>query len=224
VGATVEAETAGAVEAATDRPSTIPGPLLPVDDIHNQVKVRGFRIELDEIRSVLLEDPGVRAAAVVVRQDDPTDAATTRIDAYVVLGDSPGDPAAVRRRAAVILPEHMLPATVTTLEALPLTANGKLDRTKVPAPTALHEPVRDIAPAAHVDNDLTETLTKIWTEVLGVPVGPDDDFFELGGNSLYAVRIAAALRAHGLPSVRLRELYRKPTVRGTVAGLGEASP
>lgn len=57
-----------------------------------------------------------------------------------------------------------------------------------------------------------------------MPVGPDDDFFELGGNSLYAVRIAAALRARGLPSVRLRELYRNPTVRGTVASLGTASP
>ncbi|EDY58105.2 MULTISPECIES: amino acid adenylation domain-containing protein [Streptomyces] len=200
------------------------GSLEHLGRIDNQVKVRGFRIELDEIRSVLLEDSDVRAAAVVVRQDDPTDAATTRIDAYVILADGHGDPGAVRRRAADILPEHMLPATVTTLESLPLTTNGKLDRTKLPAPTVLHQPVRDIAPTAHVDDDLTETLTKIWTEVLGVPVGPDDDFFELGGNSLYAVRIAAALRAHDLPSVRLRELYRNPTVRGTVAGLREASP
>ncbi|MFF7646153.1 amino acid adenylation domain-containing protein [Streptomyces canus] len=198
------------------------GRLEHLGRIDNQVKIRGFRIELDEIRSVLLENPAVRAAAVVVRQEDPTDAATTRIDAYVVLADGHGDPGAVRRRAADILPEYMLPASVTTLEALPLTTNGKLDRTKLPAPSALHQPARDIAPAAHVDDDLTETLTKIWTEVLGVPVGPDDDFFELGGNSLYAVRIAAALRTQGLPSVRLRELYRNPTVRGTVASLGEA--
>jgi amino acid adenylation domain-containing protein len=200
------------------------GHLEHLGRIDNQVKIRGFRIELDEIRSVLLEDPDVRAAAVVVRQDDPTDAATTRIDAYVVLADGHGDPGAVRRRAAGILPEYMLPASVATLEALPLTTNGKLDRTKLPAPTALHQPARDIAPAAHADDDLTETLTKVWTEVLGVPVGPDDDFFELGGNSLFAVRIAAALRARGLPSIRLRELYRSPTVRGTVASLGEASP
>ncbi|MFF7566052.1 amino acid adenylation domain-containing protein [Streptomyces pseudovenezuelae] len=200
------------------------GRLEHLGRIDNQVKVRGFRIELDEIRSVLLEDPDVRAAAVVVRQDDPTDTATTRIDAYVVLADGHGDPGTVRRRAADILPEHMLPATVTALDSLPLTTNGKLDRTKLPAPTARHQPTRDIAPADPVDDDLTDTLTRIWTEVLGVPVGPDDDFFELGGNSLYAVRIAAALRARGLPSLRLRELYRNPTVRGTVASLGAASP
>lgn len=95
------------------------GRLEHLGRIDNQVKVRGFRIELDEIRSVLLEDPDVRAAAVVVRQDDPTDTATTRIDAYVVLADGHGDPGTVRRRAADILPEHMLPATVTGLDSLP---------------------------------------------------------------------------------------------------------
>ncbi|MDO0915179.1 amino acid adenylation domain-containing protein [Streptomyces sp. DT2A-34] len=189
--------------------------------IDSQVKIRGFRIELDEIRSVLLEDPGVRTAAVLVRRDDPADAATARIDAYVVLS-SGGDPAGIRERAAGILPDYMLPATVTTLDALPLTPNGKLDAAKLPAPAVLRSSPRDTAPAA-ADADgrtamLTE-MTEIWSDVLGVPVAPDDDFFELGGNSLFAVRIGAALRARGLPSLRLRELYRHPTVRGTVAAL-----
>ncbi|MFB7928330.1 phosphopantetheine-binding protein [Streptomyces sp. NPDC056039] len=93
----------------------------------------------------------MRTAAVVVLRDDPTDAATARIDAYVVL--SPGaDPTTIRERAAGVLPDYMLPAT----------------------------------------DDLTMTLTEIWSDVLGVPVGPDDDLFELGGNSLFAVRITAA--------------------------------
>ncbi|MFF6779759.1 amino acid adenylation domain-containing protein [Streptomyces sp. NPDC012510] len=199
------------------------GRLEHLGRIDNQVKIRGFRIELDEIRSVLLEDPDVRAAAVLVHRDDPSDAAGARIDAYVVL--TGGDPHAVRERAAGILPEYMLPATVTALDTLPLTGNGKLDASKLPAPTVQRPPTRhggpagdDTADAADADG-LIAGLTEIWSEVLGVPVGPDDDFFELGGNSLFAVRIGAALRARGLPSPRLRELYRHPTIRGTVASL-----
>jgi acyl-coenzyme A synthetase/AMP-(fatty) acid ligase len=76
--------------------------------IDSQVKICGFRIELDEIRAVRLGDPDVRAAAVVVHRDDPSDAATARIDAYVALSPG-GDPATVRERAANVLPEYMLP-------------------------------------------------------------------------------------------------------------------
>ncbi|WP_416071390.1 non-ribosomal peptide synthetase [Streptomyces sp. ME02-8801-2C] len=201
------------------------GRLEHLGRIDSQVKIRGFRIELDEIRSVLLEDPAVRTAAVVVRRDEPADAATARIDAYVVL--SPGsDPGAVRERAAGILPEHMLPAAVTALDALPLTPNGKLDAARLPAPAARGPRAPGTTRAVNTVNDLddlTASLTEIWSEVLGVPVGLDDDFFELGGNSLFAVRIGAALRARGLPSLRLRELYRHPTVRATAAGLRAAA-
>ncbi|MFK4099048.1 amino acid adenylation domain-containing protein [Streptomyces sp. NPDC019531] len=189
------------------------GRLEHLGRIDSQVKIRGFRIELDEIRSVLLEDPDVRTAAVVVRRDDPDDAATARIDAYVVLSD--GDPVTVRKRAAGILPDHMLPTTVTALDTLPLTANGKLDTARLPAPAA---PTRSAEPVA-AEDELTERLRQIWSEVLGTPVGLDDDFFELGGNSLFAVRIGAVMRAQGLPSLRMRELYRHPTIRGTAGSL-----
>ncbi|MFB6849845.1 amino acid adenylation domain-containing protein [Streptomyces sp. NPDC056373] len=198
------------------------GRLEHLGRIDSQVKIRGFRIELDEIRSVLLEDPAVRSAAVLVRRDDPADAATARIDAYVTLSSGSGDPARVRERAAGILPDYMLPATVTALDALPLTANGKLDTAKLPAPAAPRPPGRAEAARTDAAGDLTASLTEIWSDVLGVPVDPDDDFFELGGNSLSAVRIGAALRARGLPSLRLRELYRHPTVRATVASLAGA--
>ncbi|MET8982222.1 amino acid adenylation domain-containing protein [Streptomyces sp. NPDC004539] len=182
--------------------------------IDTQVKIRGFRIELDEIRGVLLEDPHVHTAAVTVHHHNPDDPASARIHAHVVL--TPGsDPHAVRRRAAEILPEHMLPATVTALDALPLTANGKLDTAKLPAPRTRQVP----APPAPGADDLTARLTRIWSDVLGTPVGPDDDFFELGGNSLFAVRITAALREQGLPALRLRELYRHPTIRETATAL-----
>jgi hypothetical protein len=197
------------------------GRLEHLGRIDSQVKIRGFRIELDEIRSVLLEDPDVRTAAVVVRRDDPADAATARIEAYVVL--SPGaDPTTIRERAAGMLPDYMLPATVAPLDALPLTPNGKLDTTKLPAagrPPAPGRAVGRPSRTATATDDLTGALTEIWSDVLGVPVGPDDDFFELGGNSLFAVRVAAALRTRGLPPLRLRELYRHPTVRETVVRL-----
>ncbi|PWG08358.1 peptide synthetase [Streptomyces sp. V2] len=186
------------------------GRLEHLGRIDSQVKVRGFRIELDEIRNVLLEDADVRTAAVVVHREG--DAAGARIDAYVVLNG--GSAGTVRARAAGLLPKYMVPATVTVLDALPLTANGKLDVSRLvatPAPAQQQEqPVTD---------DLTARLIRIWSDVLGTDVGPDDDFFELGGNSLFAVRITAAQREQGLPAVRLRELYRNPTIRGTVAGL-----
>ncbi|MDX3231801.1 amino acid adenylation domain-containing protein [Streptomyces sp. ME19-01-6] len=204
------------------------GRLEHLGRIDSQVKIRGFRIELDEIRSVLLEDPDVRTAAVVVRRDDPADAATARIDAYVVL--SAGACAKVRARAADVLPDYMLPTTVTALDTLPLTANGKLDTARLPPPTAPERPTEpggagdSPGPSPNPVPELPEQLREIWSEVLGVPVGLDDDFFELGGNSLFAVRIGATLRARGLPSLRLRELYRHPTIRDTVRSLEGGMP
>ncbi|MEJ2857984.1 MULTISPECIES: non-ribosomal peptide synthetase [unclassified Saccharothrix] len=188
------------------------GKLEHLGRIDSQVKVRGFRIELDEIRAVLLEDPDVRTAAVVVRRTDPADAATARIDAYVVLAS--GEASAVRKRAADILPDYMVPATVTALESLPLTTNGKLDAAKLPPPVTA-------APAeTPIGDDLASRLCEVWGSVLGVPVGLDDDFFELGGNSLFAVRIGARMREGGLPPLQLRELYRHPTIRSVVSALG----
>ena len=116
---------------------------------------------------------------------------------------------------------------VTALDVLPLTANGKLDTARLPAPVAAVAPARETGPGGDEKGDsedeLTGRLREIWSEVLGRPVGLDDDFFELGGNSLFAVRIGAALRAHGLPSLRLRELYRHPTVRDTARNLAATS-
>ncbi|MFF0478063.1 amino acid adenylation domain-containing protein [Streptomyces sp. NPDC004284] len=190
------------------------GTLEHLGRIDSQVKIRGFRIELDEIRSVLLEDPDVRAAAVVVRREDPDDPATARLDAYVVPADL--DTVGVRKRAATVLPGYMLPATVTALDSLPLTTNGKLDATRLPEPArAAPAP----APASGGEEGTAAVLQEIWSTVLGTPVGLDDDFFELGGNSLLAVRISAALRNRGLPAVPLRDLFRTPTIR-ELAGTG----
>ncbi|MFJ9320438.1 amino acid adenylation domain-containing protein [Streptomyces globisporus] len=191
------------------------GTLEHLGRIDDQVQVRGFRIEPGEIRHVLLEDPAVSAAAVTVTGGDAGDAAAVRIDAYVVPAPGPGeDPGPVRERAARLLPPHMVPATVTVLPALPLTANGKLDPSRLPAPGTRRDPVTAPAPAAAAhEAGPAAALAAIWCDVLGVEaIGPDDDFWDLGGNSLYAIRIGTLARERGLPGVPLRQLYLTPTL------------
>ncbi|WP_103546849.1 amino acid adenylation domain-containing protein, partial [Streptomyces sp. B226SN101] len=197
------------------------GTLEHLGRIDDQVKVRGFRIEPGEIRHVLLEDPAVSAAAVTVTGGEDGDAAAVRIDAYVVPAPGAGeDPGPVRERAARLLPAHMVPATVTFLPALPLTANGKLDPARLPAPGTRRDPVPAPAPApasaphtASREAGPAAVLAAIWRDVLGVDaVGPDDDFWDLGGNSLYAIRIGTLARERGLPEVPLRQLYLTPTL------------
>ncbi|MFB8141968.1 amino acid adenylation domain-containing protein [Streptomyces parvus] len=187
------------------------GTLEHLGRIDDQVKVRGFRIEPGEIRHVLLEDPAVSAAAVTVTGGDGGDAAAVRIDAYVV--PAPGsdeDPGPVRERAARLLPAHMVPATVTVLPALPLTANGKLDPARLPAPAPASAPAPAAAPH---EAGPAAVLAAVWRDVLGVEaVGPDDDFWDLGGNSLYAIRIGTLARERGLPGIPLRQLYLTPTL------------
>ncbi|WP_410643609.1 non-ribosomal peptide synthetase [Amycolatopsis sp. lyj-346] len=177
----------------------------------HQVKIRGFRVELGEIRAALLEEPRVRAAAALVRHGDPADPATARIDAYVVLADGTTD--GIRDRVARLLPDYMVPATITPLTELPITPNGKLDTARLP------EPRSGSAPTPEDENDLVGRLRRIWSTVLGVAVGPDDDFFELGGNSMYAVRLSTAMTEAGMPPIVLANLYRAPTVRAVAAGL-----
>ncbi|MFD5090048.1 amino acid adenylation domain-containing protein [Amycolatopsis thailandensis] len=180
----------------------------------DQVKLRGFRIEPDEIRSVLAEGTGVVAAAVTVRG---ADAASRRLDAYVVLSE--GTTAAVRERISRILPDHMVPATITVLPAIPMTANGKVDLAALPDPVeAVPESDVDDEPPAGVDG-LAGELLAVWRQVLGFAVGASDSFWEVGGNSLLAMRIAAAMRERGLPPLHPRALYLNPTVRKLAASL-----
>ncbi|MER5983318.1 amino acid adenylation domain-containing protein [Streptomyces sp. NPDC001787] len=212
-----------------DRGRLLPdGRLEHLGRLDNQVKLRGFRIEPDEIRAVLLDDPLVGSAAVVLNRTDPEDPATARLDAFVVLeGD---DTAAVRQRAARYLPEYMVPSTVTALDRLPLTANGKLDTGRLPAPgPAVAAVAAPASAAADPSSDVGDrgdafaaVLLGIWRDVLGVAVGPDDNFFDLGGNSLLAMRVGAALRRHGGGfTVAMRDLYMFPTVRQLAADRSE---
>ncbi|WP_307794069.1 non-ribosomal peptide synthetase/MFS transporter [Actinacidiphila bryophytorum] len=189
--------------------------------IDSQVKLRGLRIELGEIEAALREQPGVRDAAVTVREDTPGD---RRLAAYLVA--EPGDPAAppdplpdttaLRSALKRRLPDYMVPATFDVLPALPLSPNGKLDRRRLPAPVR----VRDIAATYAEPNTATEILiAELWAELLGVPrIGLDDDFFDLGGHSLLAVQVVAALRRAVGAGVTVMDLFAQRTVRD-LAGL-----
>ncbi|HKT05813.1 MAG TPA: amino acid adenylation domain-containing protein [Rugosimonospora sp.] len=170
----------------------------------DQVKVHGHRIELGEIAAVLESHPEVVRAAVTVREDRPGD---KRIVAYLV-GDPALDDADVRAHAAQRLPRYMLPAALVTLDRLPLTTGGKLDRRALPAP------VYAAALASRPPRNPTEdTLCTILAEVLHLDrVGIDDDFFHLGGNSILATRVASRVRATLGVELPVRTLFDAPTV------------
>jgi hypothetical protein len=169
---------------------------------------------------VLLGHPAVAAAAVVLREAVPGDRDTARIDAYYVAraGSRLTDPE-VRGHAAAMLPEYMLPATLTRLDAIPLTPNGKADQAALPEPAAGAAP-SSAGPFEPVElagsrgsggptADATETrVLALWTRLLNTPVAPADNFFELGGNSLLALRMLRELPEHGLPRVAMRDFYR----------------
>lgn len=152
-----------------------------------QYKIRGYRIEPGEIESILLETEGVRQAVVVDRLDT---AGQKYLCAYVA-GAAEKD--MLRDKLARQLPVYMVPAQIIVLEQLPLTHNGKIDRSNLPEPD-------EIAPLDTVyeapQDELEKTIALIWEEVIGVkPIGLHNNFFELGGDSIKALQIAIRLNA-----------------------------
>ncbi|MEA5455188.1 amino acid adenylation domain-containing protein [Sinomonas sp. JGH33] len=172
--------------------------------LDSQVKVRGYRIELAEVESVLAAVPGVGAVVV--------DARGERLVAYVVPtpGCAEGEPTtpALFAAAAQALPPYMVPSAVVRLNELPLTANKKVDR------RALPEPAAEAGESFLEPRDAVEiTLARMWTELLGVErLGIRDDFFELGGHSLLAVRLAAMIRDEWGEELRVNDLLRNSTI------------
>jgi acyl carrier protein len=178
-----------------------------VGRVDNQVKVRGYRVELGEIEAALLAQPGVGAAAVVLREG----ARDPQLVAYVV-PEAGGTLSAGELRASlsVSLPEHMIPTAFVELEELPLTPNGKVDRRALPEPGPGDARAGGyVAPRTAVE----ENLCDIWSEVLGVGrVGVEDNFFELGGHSLLATRVTSRVRERFGVEFQLRNLFEAPTV------------
>jgi amino acid adenylation domain-containing protein len=190
--------------------------------VDEQVKVRGFRVEPGEIEAALRAHPAVRDTAVVAREDAAGD---LRLVAYVAaargghrLGFETGE---LRGFLFARLPEHMVPAAFVVLDALPLTPAGKLDRRALPAPegasAAAHAPL--VPPRTPVE----EALARIWAEVLGAErVGVHDNFIDLGGHSLHAVRVGARVREEFGVALDLRRFFAAPTIAALAAQLAEA--
>ncbi|QJE01525.1 LLM class flavin-dependent oxidoreductase [Massilia forsythiae] len=175
--------------------------------IDHQVKLRGFRIELGEIEAQLMACSGVTAAAALVRDFGADD---QRVVAYVAGRSLDG--AALRTQLAQVLPGYMVPSEIVVMDALPQTANGKLDRNALPAPgVATEAAVARVAPSTPTERALAE----VWTALLKVDpalVGAEANFFELGGHSLLLMRLAAEIRERFGVDLSIREVFELPTL------------
>ncbi|WP_309485466.1 non-ribosomal peptide synthetase, partial [Streptomyces sp. WELS2] len=195
------------------------GELHFVGRADDQIKIRGFRVEPAEIEARLTAHPSVAEAVVSLYED----AGRKRLAAHLVPAEGADVPsaAALRAHLAAGLPDYMLPAAFVTVPELPLTANGKVDRRRLPAP--------DWAAGAERTHreprtDTERTLAGIWSALLGVErVGVDDNFFMLGGDSILSIQVVSRARAAGL-ALTPRDLFRHPTVAQLAAACGGAAP
>jgi len=173
--------------------------------------VRGFRIEPGEIEAALLARSALREAVVVARD--------ARLVAYVVAAEAAAAPSAAELRAhlGATLPDYMIPGAFVTLDRLPLTPSGKVDRRALPAPE--RAPERDHVPPT---TPAQKAIAGFWAEVLGVErVGVEDNFFEIGGHSLLVVRLHARIRERFAREVTLVDLFRHTTVSTQAAFVTE---
>ncbi|HEX5294683.1 MAG TPA: amino acid adenylation domain-containing protein, partial [Streptosporangiaceae bacterium] len=173
-----------------------------------QVKIRGFRIEPGEIEAVLRRHEAIAEAVVLAWQDE---SGRKRLAAYLVPADPAAAPeaAALRAHLAAALPDYMIPAAFITVDALPLTRNGKLDRRALPAPgTAAVTAAAYQAPRSQAE----QALAAIWADVLGVDqVGVNDNFFELGGDSILSIQVTSRARQAGL-GLASRDIFLHQTI------------
>ncbi|WP_036499000.1 non-ribosomal peptide synthetase [Nitrosococcus oceani] len=187
--------------------------------IDHQIKIRGYRIELGEVEAVLLRHPQVKEAVAVAREDIP---GGNRLVAYVV-GKGPMPTAGeLRAHLKEVLPEYMVPAAFMFLESLPLTSNGKVDRAMLPVPDVEAQFAHQyVAPRTATE----KILAKIWAQVLGVEqVGIQDNFFDLGGYSMLAVRLTFRIREAFGVDMPLRVLFERPTIEAQARLINSDQP
>jgi amino acid adenylation domain-containing protein len=187
--------------------------------IDHQVKVRGYRIELGEIETVLTRHPQVAEAVVVARTAAGGEA---ELAAYVIpAGSEPAAARELREFAGRSLPSYMVPLTVTTMEAFPLTPNGKVDRKALPEPNRERASDRElVAPRTGLEQQLLD----IWERELGIsPIGVTDNFFDLGVTSVVAATLFAAIEHELGNQLPLGAIFRAPTIEA-LAGLLESDP
>ncbi|MGD2124377.1 MAG: amino acid adenylation domain-containing protein, partial [Gemmatimonadota bacterium] len=185
-----------------------------------QVKLRGFRIELADVEAILRLHSGVREAAVVMRDRGPDD---KQLVAYVVPSRTPGPTdQELRTFMRKKLPHYMVPSRIVSLEALPLTPTGKIDRQALPPPDG----ARHVASSfAGPRDDLERQLAGIWQSVLGVDrVGIEDSFFDLGGHSLLAAQMFAQVERRLGVRLPLATLFQAPSIEELAAKIGQAGP
>jgi amino acid adenylation domain-containing protein len=179
--------------------------------IDQQIKIRGFRVELEEIRSQLLKYPGIKETVVISNLDKKGD---RYICAYIVVrsqeqGEASSD---LREYLSARLPDYMIPSYFVRIDKIPLTPNGKFDKKALPPP-GINTQQDYIAPR----NEIEERLLGIWTEILGEGhpgIGIDDNFFELGGHSLKATFMLAKIRKEFNIDISLGEIFKTPNIRG----------
>jgi hypothetical protein len=211
------------------------GQLEYIGRIDEQVKVRGLRIELNEIEAVLLQHASVREAVVVVRADESGE---RRLVAYLVMRDegnvelqdpdvlspiSPPTTSELRLHAKQYLPEYMIPSAFVLLERLPLTPIGKVDKKRLPALTSERP---SLASAYVKPQTATEqSIAAVWQELLHLTeIGREDNFFDLGGNSLLLVQVHARLQKLFGEQLTVVDLFEHPTVVSLAAQLSHEEP
>ena len=184
------------------------GNLEYVGRIDNQIKVRGFRIELGEIEAVLSQHPYVRSAVAIASEDQ---SGVKHLFAYVIPDIKQPTSDELYFFLKQKLPDYMMPASFTFLQAFPLSPNGKVDRRALPIPDAGRPELSQtfVAPRSATE----ELLAEIWSEILGVEkIGTHDNFFDLGGHSLRAIQVISRLRSAFQVDVAMRWLFESPTV------------
>ncbi len=183
------------------------GNLVYLGRIDNQVKIKGFRIELDEVETILNQLAGVRECAVVAREDATGE---KRLIAYVVTDAAQSEVDEMRKTMKTKVPDYMVPSTFVKMASLPLTTNGKVDRQVLPAPDRKQNGGTENCATRH--SQAEKTLMKIWAEVLKVErVGLNDNFFDLGGDSILGTLILARAAQAGV-KFSPRQLFEHQTI------------
>lgn len=196
------------------------GQLEFVGRADRQVKVRGFRIETGEVEAALRALPGVADCAVVAHAS-PGAAQPDTLAAYVVPKGTPVPAAELRDRLGQTLPGYLVPDVLHPVAALPLTGSGKLDEAALPA--AARAAAEPAAPAREPRSTAERAVVALWSEVLGAAeIGVDDDFFELGGNSIKATQVVSRVRRLWQVDLPLRSLFQARTVAGFATVLERA--